>query len=676
MELSLSTSSASPAVLRRQASPLLHKQQQVLGLTFASALKPGGALRFTPRRRPLHRPITCSVSPSTAEPSSEVKKKKTLVRRNDVRNIAIVAHVDHGKTTLVDSMLRQAKVFRDNQVMQERIMDSNDLERERGITILSKNTSITYKNTKVNIIDTPGHSDFGGEVERVLNMVDGVLLVVDSVEGPMPQTRFVLKKALEFGHAVVVVVNKIDRPSARPEFVVNSTFELFIELNATDEQCDFQAIYASGIKGKAGLTPDDLAEDLGPLFEAIIRCVPGPNIEKDGALQMLATNIEYDEHKGRIAIGRLHAGALRKGMDVRVCTSEDSCRFARVSELFVYEKFYRVPADTVEAGDICAVCGIDDIQIGETIADKVHGKPLPTIKVEEPTVKMSFSVNTSPFSGREGKYVTSRNLRDRLNRELERNLAMKVEDGETADTFIISGRGTLHITILIENMRREGYEFMVGPPKVINKRVNDKLLEPYEVATVEVPENHMGPVVELLGRRRGQMFDMQGVGSEGTVFLRYKIPTRGLLGLRNAILTASRGTAILNTVFDSYGPWAGDISTRDLGSLVAFEDGTSTSYALASSQERGQMFVGAGVDVYKGQIVGIHQRPGDLGLNICKKKAATNIRSNKDVTVVLDTPLTYSLDDCIEYIEEDELVEVTPLSIRMCKNPKMAKKGR
>ncbi|KAG2243320.1 hypothetical protein Bca52824_094833, partial [Brassica carinata] len=559
MELSLSTSSASPAVLRRQPSPLLHKQQ-VLGVSFASALKPGGALRFRPRRRLLHLPITCSVSPSTAEPSSEVKKK-TLVRRNDVRNIAIVAHVDHGKTTLVDSMLRQAKVFRDNQVMQERIMDSNDLERERGITILSKNTSITYKNTKVNIIDTPGHSDFGGEVERVLNMVDGVLLVVDSVEGPMPQTRFVLKKALEFGHAVVVVVNKIDRPSARPEFVVNSTFELFIELNATDEQCDFQAIYASGIKGKAGLARMTLQMTWDPCSRLSLDVCLAQILKK------MATNIEYDEHKGRIAIGRLHAGALRKGMDVRVCTSEDSCRFARVSELFVYEKFYRVPADTVEAGDICAVCGIDDIQIGETIADKVHGKPLPTIKVEEPTVKMSFSVNTSPFSGREGKYVTSRNLRDRLNRELERNLAMKVEDGETADTFIISGRGTLHITILIENMRREGYEFMVGPPKVINKRVNDKLLEPYEVATVEVPENHMGPVVELLGKRRGQMFDMQGVGSEGTVFLRYKIPTRGLLGLRNAILTASRGTAILNTVFESYGPWAGDISTRDLGSL-------------------------------------------------------------------------------------------------------------
>ncbi|XP_022842211.1 putative elongation factor TypA-like SVR3, chloroplastic [Olea europaea var. sylvestris] len=391
---------------------------------------------------------------------------------------------------------------------------------------------------------------------------------------------------------------------------------------------------------------------------------------------MLATNIEYDEHKGRIAIGRLHAGALRKGMDVKICTSEDECRFARVSELFVYEKFFRVPAETVEAGDICAVCGIDDIQIGETIADKTSGKPLPSIKVEEPTVRMSFSINTSPFVGREGKYVTGRNLRDRLYRELERNLAMKVEDGETSDTFIVSGRGTLHITILIENMRREGYEFMVGPPKVINKKVGDKLLEPYEIATVEVPEEYTGPVVELLGRRRGQMFDMQGLGSEGTTLVKYKIPTRGLLGLRNSILTASRGTAVLNTIFDEYGPWAGDISTRDLGSLVAFEDGTTTSYALSSSQERGQLVIGPGVDVYKGQIVGIHQRPGDLSLNVCKKKAATNIRSNKEQTVVLDTPLDYSLDDCIEYIQEDELVEITPKSIRMSKNPKMAKKVR
>ncbi|KAF5473296.1 hypothetical protein F2P56_009918 [Juglans regia] len=652
------------------ASPL---SNQLSGLRFSSSFTSKRALNF---RSPntSHRPIRCSVSQVTETTTSE--KKSQLKRRSDIRNIAIVAHVDHGKTTLVDSMLRQAKVFRDNQFVQERIMDSNDLERERGITILSKNTSITYKDVKINIIDTPGHSDFGGEVERILNMVEGVLLVVDSVEGPMPQTRFVLKKALEFGLAVVVVVNKIDRPSARPEFVVNSTFELFIELNATDEQCDFQAIYASGIKGKAGLSPEILAEDLGPLFESIIRCIPGPHIEKDGALQMLVTNIEYDEHKGRIAIGRLHAGALRKGLDVRVCTSEDSCRYARVSELFVYEKFNRVPADSVEAGDICAVCGVDDVQIGETIADKSSGKPLPAIRVEEPTVKMAFSINTSSFVGREGKYVTSRNLRDRLYRELERNLAMRVDDGETADTFIVSGRGTLHITILIENMRREGYEFMVGPPKVINKKVNEKLLEPYEIATVEVPKEHMGPVVELLGKRRGLMFDMEGVGSEGTTLLKYKIPTRGLLGLRNAILTASRGTAILNTIFDSYGPWAGDITTRDQGSLVAFEEGTTTSYALFSSQERGQMFVGPGVEVYKGQIVGIHQRPGDLSLNVCKKKAATNVRSNKEQTVVLDTPLSYSLDDCIEYIQEDELVEVTPSSIRMCKNPKITKKSR
>ncbi|KAK9671031.1 hypothetical protein RND81_12G002200 [Saponaria officinalis] len=630
-------------------------------------------LRLRLRLRRSHAAVRCSLSGATAPSTSE--KKSGLLRRNDVRNIAIVAHVDHGKTTLVDAMLKQAKVFRDNQFVQVRIMDSNDLERERGITILSKNTSITYKDTKINIIDTPGHSDFGGEVERILNMVEGVLLVVDSVEGPMPQTRFVLKKALEFGLAVVVVVNKIDRPSARPDYVINSTFELFIELNATDEQCDFQVIYAIGIHGKAGLSPDKLADDLGPLFETIVRCIPGPRIE-DGALQMLVTNIEYDEHKGRIAIGRLHAGVLRRGMDVKICTSEDECRFGRIGELFVYEKFSRVPVDSVEAGDICAVCGIGDIQIGETIADKALGTPLPAIRVEEPTVKMSFSINTSPFVGREGKYVTSRNLRDRLYRELERNLAMRVEDGETSDTFIVSGRGTLHITILIENMRREGYEFMVGPPKVISKKVDDKLHEPFEVATVEVPEEHMGPVVELLGKRRGQMFNMENVGSEGTTVVNYKIPTRGLLGLRNAILTASRGTAILNTIFDSYGPWAGDINTRDQGSLVAFEDGTSTSYALASSQDRGKMFIAPGVDVYKGQIVGIHQRPGDLSLNVCKKKAATNVRSNKEQTVVLDTPLDYSLDDCIEYIQEDELVEVTPLSIRMCKNPKMAKKGR
>ncbi|CAA6659133.1 unnamed protein product [Spirodela intermedia] len=622
---------------------------------------PGVRSRSSPRKG-----ISCSVSSATENTASE--KKNQLVTRRDVRNIAIVAHVDHGKTTLVDAMLRQAKVFRDNQFVQERVMDSNDLERERGITILSKNTSISYKDTKINIIDTPGHSDFGGEVERVLNMVEGVLLVVDSVEGPMPQTRFVLKKALEFGHAVVVVVNKIDRPSARPDFVINSTFELFIELNATDEQRD---------QGKAGLSPDNLADDLGPLFETIIRCIPEPSIDKDGALQMLVSNTEYDGHKGRIAIGRLHAGALQRGMEVKVCTSEDACRVGKVSELFVYENFSRVPVETVEAGDICAVCGISDIMIGETIADKNTGKPLPAIKIEEPTVKMAFSINTSPFVGREPKPSRSPLPRAR------KNLAMKVDDGETADTFIVSGRGTLHITILIENMRREGYEFMVGPPKVINKRVDDKLLEPFEIATVEVPEEYMGAVVELLGKRRGQMCDMQGLGFltgidvkqvRGDFTDQVQDPHPGAPRAEELDADVSRGTAVLNTVFDSYGPWAGDISTRDQGSLVAFEDGNTTSYALFSAQERGQMFVSPGTEVYKGQIVGIHQRPGDLSLNVCKKKAATNVRSNKEQTVVLDTPLTYSLDDCIEYIQEDELVEVTPQSVRMCKNPKIVKK--
>ncbi|VAI57534.1 unnamed protein product [Triticum turgidum subsp. durum] len=621
-------------IITLRASPSAHRLVPPPASASSSNLSAGRCFLLRPSHSRCRRPRSLRASASLEQ---EVKERadspspsagaSSQATRRDVRNIAIVAHVDHGKTTLVDSMLRQSKVFRDNQVVQERIMDSNDLERERGITILSKNTSITYKGTKINIIDTPGHSDFGGEVERVLNMVEGILLVVDSVEGPMPQTRFVLKKALEFGHAVVVVVNKVDRPIARPEFVVNSTFELFIELNATD-----------------------------------------------GALQMLVTSTEYDEHKGRIAIGRLHAGELKRGMEVKVCTPDDACRIGKIGELFVYENFGRVPVESVSAGDICAVCGINDIMIGETIADKVSGTALPTIKIEEPTVRMSFSINTSPFVGKEGKFVTSRNLRDRLYRELERNLAMKVEDGETADTFLVSGRGTLHLTILIENMRREGYEFMIGPPKVINKTVNGKLLEPYEIAAIEVPEEYMGSVVELLGKRRGQMLDMEASGPEGTSLLKYKVPTRGLIGLRNAILTASRGRAILNTIFDSYGPWAGDISSRDQGSLVAFEGGSTTSYACVNAQERGILFVKPGQDIYKGQIVGIHQRPGDLALNVCKKKAATNVRSNKETTVVLDEPLSYSLDDCIEYIQEDELVEVTPESIRMSKNPKISKK--
>lgn len=595
--------------------------------------------------------------------------------RDDVRNIAIIAHVDHGKTTLVDAMLRQAKVFRDNQQMQERIMDSNDLERERGITILSKNTAITYRGTKINVIDTPGHADFGGEVERVLNMVDGVLLLVDSAEGPMPQTRFVLKKALKLGHQVIVVVNKVDKPAARVEYVLNSTFELFCELDATDEQCDFQTVYASGIQGKAGLTPEGLSDDLEPLFETIIRCIPQPCVDVTAPLQLLVTNLDYDEHKGRIAIGRVHAGTVTRNQDIKVCTPDGRCRNQRINELFVYQNFTRAAIDSVEAGDICALSGLADVQIGETIASK-DGEALPTITVEEPTVKMSFSVNISPFAGREGKFVTSRNLRDRLNRELERNLAMKVEDGETADTFLVSGRGTLHITILIENMRREGYEFMIGPPKVISREENGKKLEPFEEAIVEVPEEYVGAAVDMLGKRRGQMLDMQASSREGgTTTVKYRMPTRGLLGLRNALLTATRGTAVINTIFLGYEQWAGEISTREQGSLVSFDTGPTTSYALFTCQERGEMFLGPGVEVYKGMIIGLHQRTGDLELNACKRKAATNVRSNKEATVVLASPIDLSLDDCVEYIQEDELVEVTPLSIRMLKNPKMNKKN-
>ena len=590
--------------------------------------------------------------------------------RDEIRNIAIIAHVDHGKTTLVDSMLAQSKVFRENEKVEERIMDSNDLERERGITILSKNTAVTYKDKKINIVDTPGHADFGGEVERVLNMVDGVLLLVDSVEGPMPQTRFVLKKALEIGLKVVVVVNKIDREGARPDYVVDNTFDLFCNLGATDEQCEFPVIYASGFKGIAGPEPDQLADDLGPLFEMIVNEVPGPTADVDAPLQMLITNLDYDDFKGRIALGRVRAGTMSKSTNVKIGVPGKDARNGKVNEVFVYNNFVRTGIDSVGAGDICAIAGLDDVMIGETIMSD-GAEPLPTIEVEEPTVRMAMSVNTSPFAGQEGKYVTSRNLKSRLDQELERNLALKVEPGDTADTFILCGRGALHITILIETMRREGYEFTIGPPEVITKRdESGSKIEPYEEAFIEVPEEYTGSCVDMLSNRKGQMLDLQ-TDDKGTTRLKYKVPTRGLLGLRNAILTATRGTAVLNTNFDEYGPWSGDISMRDNGSLVAHETGQVTSYAIQSAQDRGILIVKPGIDVYEGQVVGIHQRAGDLKVNVCKKKAATNVRSNKDATVVLNESKEMSLDDCVEYIAFDELVEVTPKSIRICKNPKI-----
>ncbi|GAB4814842.1 hypothetical protein N2152v2_001888 [Parachlorella kessleri] len=669
------------------------------------------------QRLQLWGPLQVSCAAAVAEPPPKAAPAASGVTvQQNIRNIAIIAHVDHGKTTLVDAMLKQAKVFRDNQATEVRIMDSNDIERERGITILSKNTAITYKGTKINIIDTPGHADFGGEVERVLNMADGVLLLVDSVEGPMPQTRFVLRKALELNKKVVVVVNKVDRPAARPDWVIDQTFELFLDLGATDEQCDFPVVYASGIAGTAGDDWQALSEDLEPLFEAIMREVKPPSVQLDTPLQMLVTNLDYDEHKGRIAIGRVHAGKIRKGDNIVIAkpgkwalrdgrtpagaacapgsgtagsfsaalaafpttptcatyslAGDEKPRSGKIAELFVYSNFVRTAVDEVQAGDICAVTGLANVGIGETICETGAVNPLPTIEVEEPTVRMTFCVNTSPFAGQEGKYVTSRNLKERLERELERNLALRVEPGETADAFEVSGRGSLHLSILMENMRREGYEFAVGPPKVITRHdEGGKRQEPVEEAVVEVPEEHVGQVVDLLGQRKGQMIDMSS-GSENCSRVRYRIPTRGLLGIRNALLTATKGTAVLNTIFSGYEDWCGDILTRENGSLVCHETGQVTAYAVEGVQQRGRLFVVPGEAVYEGQVVGIHQRSGDLKVNPCKKKQLTNMRAaSKDATVVLNSPIEVNLDVALEYIEEGELVEVTPKSVRVRKDP-------
>ncbi|GAX79642.1 hypothetical protein CEUSTIGMA_g7083.t1 [Chlamydomonas eustigma] len=598
------------------------------------------------------------------------------VARDNIRNIAIIAHVDHGKTTLVDALLKQSNVFRDNQATTERIMDSNDLERERGITILAKNTAVTYKGTKINIIDTPGHADFGGEVERVLNMCDGVLLLVDSVEGPMPQTRFVLRKALLLEKKVVVVINKIDRASARPDWVIDSTYELFMDLGASDEQCEFPVIYASGFKGIAGSAPDKMAEDLEPLFQMIIKKVKPPVVSATAPLQMMSANIDYDTHLGRIAIGRVVSGTIKKGQAVSICSSLEPgmSRQSKVTDLFVYSNFSRVPVDEVKAGDICALTGLPDIKIGETICSRENPIALPTIKVEDPTVSMVFKVNTSPFAGKEGKFVTSRNIKERLDRELERNLALRVEPGVSADQFIVSGRGALHLGILIENMRREGYEFEIGPPKVITKEINGQKCEPYEEAIVEVPDNSIGSVVEIFAQRKGEMVDLAPF-IEGSSRAKFRIATRGLLGLRNALLTATRGMAIMNTIFLEYAPVAGEILMRDNGSLVAHETGDVTSYALETAQDRGVLFVRPGDAVYEGQCVGMHAKAGDLVINVCKTKALTNMRAaNKEIKTGLDEPRIMSLDDALEYINDDEQVEVTPKSVRIRKDPTAPKK--
>jgi GTP-binding protein len=587
--------------------------------------------------------------------------------RTDIRNIAIIAHVDHGKTTLVDGMLRQTNVFRANQQVAERVLDSNDLERERGITILAKNTGIVYNGITINIVDTPGHADFGGEVERVMNMVDGVLLLVDAVEGPMPQTRFVLRQALEKGHKAIVVVNKIDRPAARTDYVVNATFDLFIDLGATDEQADFPVIYTIALEGRAGHQPDSLGPDLRPLFDAILDRLPPPQVETDQPARLLVTSLAYDNYIGRVAIGRLWSGTLRGGQQVVRINPEGEQITGRVNQVFNFRDLQRVEQETVKAGDIVAVAGLPNVGIGDTIADVADPRPLPPITVEEPTVRMTFSVNDSPFAGREGDYVTSRQLRDRLRRELERNVAMRVQETDSADRFIVSGRGELHLAILIETMRREGYEFAFSKPEVIFKDGPEGLREPVEHVYLEVNGDYLGAVSEMIGRRRGNLLNMR-YGEDGTVYAEYLVPTRGLLGFRQPFLIATRGTGIFHTLFHGYEPFLGEINTRDRGSLVALETGQVTSYALTNLQERGILFVTSEDRVYAGQVVGQYSRDDDLVVNVCKTKHLTNHRKSfAEINVGLTPPRILSLDEAIDYLGVDELLEATPKFLRVRK---------
>ncbi len=588
--------------------------------------------------------------------------------RENLRNVAIIAHVDHGKTTLVDQMLRQSGVFRQNEAVAERVMDSGDLERERGITILSKNTAVMYKDTKINIVDTPGHADFGGEVERVLMMVDGVLLLVDAFEGCMPQTRFVLKKALALGKKPVVVLNKIDRPGARPAEVVDEVLDLFIELGANDDQLDFPVVYASAKDGYATLDPNVPGTDMEPLFEMILKEVPAPQGDLEGPTQVLFSNIDYDEYVGRIGIGRVERGSIHVGQSVTICGGgEEHHKSARITKLYQFEGLKRVEAQSAQLGDIIAVSGIADLNIGQTACATDCVEPLPFVKIDEPTVSMLFMVNNSPFAGREGKYVTSRNLRDRLFKEVETNVAMRVEETDSADTYKVSGRGELHLSILIEQMRRQGYEFQVSRPSVIYKEKDGKRLEPMELLMIEVPDNYVGAVMEKIGSRKAELLNM-GSRESGTTHLEFKIPARGLMGYRSEFLTDTNGNGIMNHVFDSYEPYKGEIQQRVQGSIIAHETGESTAYGLFYAQDRGRMFIGPGVEVYEGMIVGANPKNEDIVVNVCKKKHATNTRaSGSDEALKLTPHSVLSLEQCLEFIADDELVEVTPKSIRMRK---------
>ncbi len=595
------------------------------------------------------------------------KEKLLYMDSLNIRNIAIIAHVDHGKTTLVDVMLRQSGTFRANQQIIERVMDSNDLERERGITILSKNTSVNWQGTKINIVDTPGHADFGGEVERVLMMVNGVLLIVDAFEGPMPQTRFVLRKALELKLTPVVVINKIDRPESRPTEVVDEVLDLFIELGADEEQLDFPIVYVSAREGIAGLSPDSFSDNLEPLFRVILERIPAPAADPAAPLQLLVTTLDYDDYVGKICIGRLARGTIHQAETVTLIKRDESFERAKIGKVYVFEGLQRVDKLEAAAGEIVALTGLSTANIGETVACALNPEPLPVIEIDEPTLTMNFVVNNSPFAGREGEYVTSRKLRERLFKEVETNVSLLVEETDSADSFRVSGRGELHLSILIENMRREGYEFQVSKPEVIYKTIEGRKCEPIEFLICDIPEEALGSVMELLGARKAEMVNMTSL-TPTQLRVEFRIPARGLIGFRGEFLTETRGEGMMSHVFHGYEPYKGEISGRRRGVLIAFETGEATTYGLYSAQERGTIFIEPGVRVYEGMIVGENSREQDIEVNVAKKKHVTNMRSSgADEALRLETPRSFSLEQALEYIEDDELLEVTPKGIRLRK---------
>ncbi|ALP38376.1 GTP-binding protein TypA [Paenibacillus sp. IHB B 3084] len=588
--------------------------------------------------------------------------------RENIRNIAIIAHVDHGKTTLVDKLLQQSGTFRDHEAVQERAMDSNDLERERGITILAKNTAITYKDYLINIVDTPGHADFGGEVERIMKMVDGVLLVVDAYEGCMPQTKFVLRKALEQNLTPIVVVNKIDRPAARPAEVIDEVLDLFIELGANDEQLEFPVVYASALNGTSSLDAEKQDDNMQALYETVVDHIPAPTEKVDEPLQFLVTLMDYNEYLGRIAVGRVNRGIIKQGQAVTVMQRDGSSKSARIEKLFGFQGLKRIETDQAGAGDIVAIAGIKDINIGETIADPNHPEALPVLKIDEPTLQMTFLVNNSPFAGREGKWITSRKLRERLLKELETDVSLRVDETDSPDAFIVSGRGELHLGILIENMRREGYELQVSKPEVIVKEIDGKKMEPIERLLIDIPEESMGAVMESLGSRKAEMVNMINNGT-GQVRLEFLIPARGLIGYTTNFLTLTRGYGVMNHAFDSYGPFVGgQVGGRHQGVLVSTENGSTTFYGMMGVEDRGILFLEPGTEIYEGMVVGEHTRDNDIVVNICKEKQLTNVRSaTKDDTVKLKTPRIFSLEQALEYLNDDEYCEVTPNAIRLRK---------